>query len=164
MKDRTNISHAFYKNSDSQFFITNGISTLKKVSGFKIFGVAISFLLGICSLIYLFLVGFANLLKHKSSFITLPIFFVFSAILMLLISFFFIANQSFMNIGDATTGNIVLAIGSTVLPIFAVITVILTLKINKQYLKNVNFWMTIFVIQFCLLLILNNLLPIITWK
>ncbi len=163
MKDRTNISHAFYKNSEGKLLITNGVNTLKKVSGFKILGIATSLLLGIFSLIYLFITGCINLIKYKFDFKNKPIFWVFTAILTLFISFAFIATNSFMNMGDLSFGNVLLALATLLIPLFSVVTLILITK-KKKYTHTLSFWTTIFLIQFCVLLIANNLMPIIMWK
>lgn len=164
MKDRTNISHSFYKSDDENLLITDGVKTMKKISGLKILGIASSLLIGLLGLLYLFITSCKYFIKYKRSFINQPIFWVFIAILTLLFSFVFIANQSFMNIGDATIGNIVLAFGSIILPALVITTLILTVKTQKQYSQTLNFWATIFVLQFCILLIVNKLLPIIMWK
>ena len=164
MKDRTNISHAFYTIGDGDLLITNGTKTLKKVSGLKIVGIACSILFGLLGLIYLFVVGCINLIKYKLDFIHQPLLWVFFPILTWFISSFFIANHSFMSIGDINTGNILLAIGSVLLPIFSVVSLVLIVKAQKKYLHTLNFWTTLFVIQFWGLFITNDLIPIIMWK
>ena len=164
MKDRTNISHAFYTTADGELLITDGTKTIKKVSGLKILGLACRILLGLLGLIYLFIIGCINLIKYKLDFRNKPLFWVFIAILTLIISFVFIANQPFMKIGDLTIGNILLALASIIMPLFSFVSVILIIKTQKKYLQTLNFWATVFLIQFCVLLITNKLMPIIMWK
>ncbi len=164
MKDRTNISHAFFTTTDGEFLITDGVKTSKKVSGLKILGIAASLFLGISGLIYLFIVGCINLIKYKLDFMNKPQFWVFISILTLIVSFAFIAVQPFMNMGDLTVGNILLALATLLIPVFSVVSFILMIKTQKLYLNNLIFWTTIFVIQFCILLFANNLIPITMWK
>ena len=164
MKDRTDISHGFYKSDNGNLLITDGVRTIKKISGLKILGVASSLFLGLLGLLYLLVISGRDFIKHKQNFKSKPIFWVTIPIVILLISFVFIANQSFMNMGDKTTGNLVLALGSITLPVFALTTLILTIRTQKQYFKTLNFWATIFVIQFCILLFLNKIMPIIMWN
>jgi CubicO group peptidase (beta-lactamase class C family) len=164
MNDRTKISHSFYKSDDGTFLITDGVKTIKKVNGLKILGIASSLLLGLLGILYLLVVSFRDIIVYKFNFIKQPILWVFIAILTLLISFVFIANQSFLNMGDATIGNILLAFSSMILPVAAIATMALTVRVQKKYLHSLYFWATIFVIQFCGLLSISNLLPIIMWK
>jgi CubicO group peptidase (beta-lactamase class C family) len=164
MKDRTNISHSFYNSEDGTYLITDGVKTIKKVSGLKILAIACSLLLGLLGLTYLFVVGCIKFIKYKIAIIHQPIFWVFMAILIWVISFIFIANQSFIKLGNFSTGNILLAIGSVSLPVFSVTSLVMILKTQKRYLYTLNFWTTVFVIQFCVLLITNKLMPIIMWK
>ena len=164
MKDRSNISHVFYSNDHKDLLISDGVKTLKKVSVFKIIGVVISLTLGISALVYVFVVGCIHLLKYKLQFIKSTLFWVFIAILTLIISIALISAQPFMKMGDMTIGNILLFLGTLQLPIFSIVSFILCLKTQKHYLHNLNFWGIVLIMQFCLLLIANNLMPIIMWK
>jgi len=144
--------------------ITDGVNTIKKASGFKIIGIAISLLLGLLGIVYLFIVGCVKLAKHKIDFRNQKLFWVFMAILTLIISFAFIATQPFMRMGDMTIGNIILALGSTLIPIFSFASLFLTIKSKTKFLNRFNFWAILFVLQFSVLLMMNKLLPIIMWK
>jgi CubicO group peptidase (beta-lactamase class C family) len=164
MQDRTSISHAFYKTDNGDLLITDGVKTIRKVSGLKILGIATILFLGLLGIIYLFIVGFVKLIKHKIKFINHPEFWVFISIMILLISFGFIATQPFMRMGDKTIGNILLWISSMIIPVFAVVSLVLTIKTQKRYLQTLTFWTTVFVLQFCIILMINKLIPIIMWQ
>ena len=164
MKDRTSITHAFYKKTNGNLLITDGVKTIKKVSGFKIAGITTSLLLGLLGIVHLFVIGCVKLVKHKIDFINQPLFWVFISILTLIISLAFIATQPFMKMGDITIGNIILAVGSTLLPIFSVASLFLTIKSKTKFLNSFNFWAILLVLQSSFLLIMNKLLPIIMWK
>ncbi|MCU0385208.1 MAG: serine hydrolase [Flavihumibacter sp.] len=164
MNDRTGISHAFYRDVEGAYLITDGVKTIKKVSGAKIFTTAGSLILGLSGILYLFIVGIVHLFKNKGAFIQSPLFWIFLSIIVIVIAAFFIANQGFIRMGDFTIGNILLAIGSMILPLFAFVSVILQIKLQDKYYLKVSFWASIVVLQWCLLLLANNLLPIILWK
>jgi CubicO group peptidase (beta-lactamase class C family) len=164
MKDRIKISHAFYKDTDGELVITDGVKTIKKISGLKIIGIASSLVLGISGLVSLFISGCINLMKSKLAFKNNPVVWVFISISTLILSFASITAQPFMSMGDLTIGNFLLATATLMLPIFSIITFILIIKRQRMYLHSLSFWSTVFVIQFCVLLIANNLMPLILWK
>lgn len=164
MKDRTEISHAFYKNVDGEYLLTDGVKTLKKVNEAKIFTAAGSLILGLSGLLYLFIIGFIQLIKNKGTFVTSPLFWIFLPIVTIAIAIFFIANQSFLRMGEFTFGNFLLAMGSMILPFFAILSLILQMKLQERYYLKISFWASIVVFQWCLLLLANNLLPILLWK
>ncbi len=164
MKDRTKISHAFYKNDNGEMFITDGVSTVKKISGFKILSIAISLFLGLFSMLSLFILDCIYLFKYNLDFKKYPQFWLFLAILSLVISIILIINQPFMKMGDLTFGNLLLTISTLLVPLFSVVSLALMIKKQKLYLRTFSFWATLFIIQFCVLLMTNNLMPIFMWK
>ena len=164
MKDRTHISHSFYSNDQGDLLISDGIKTLKKISALKILGIAVSLTLGILALLYLFVRGGIILLKYKLESKNKFLFWVFIAILTLIISIALISTQSFMKMGDIPPGSILLFLATLLLPIFSLVSFILYIKTQKHYLYNFNFWAIVLVMQFCILLISNDLIPIIMWK
>ncbi|MCG7858681.1 beta-lactamase family protein [Flavihumibacter sediminis] len=164
MEDRTHISHAFYKTTDGEHMITDGVKTIKKVMGLKIAAIAASLFLGLAGLIYMLIVGFINLAKYKSGFRRQPIFWLFVSILTMLVSIGLIATQPFMRMGDMTAGNILLALSTALMPVFSIVTMVSTLKTNRKGIYPMNFWASISVIQFCGLLITNDLMPLIMWR
>ncbi|MBX2901671.1 MAG: beta-lactamase family protein [Cyclobacteriaceae bacterium] len=164
MSDRTNISHSFYKNDAGDLLITDGIRTVKKISGLEIVALATSFLLGIAAIVWILISGFLRLIRSRSYFMHHPFFLAFISILLVLISFGLIANQPFIRLGDITFGNVVLAAGSALIPLLSVISLIFTIKKKNKFWKSVDFWMLILIIQFCVLLTANKLLPMIMWR
>jgi CubicO group peptidase (beta-lactamase class C family) len=164
MRDRTNVSHSFYKSAEKDLFITDGIKTIKKVSGLKILCIASSLFLGLLGLVYVFIHGCKNLIKHKLAYRKLPMFWSFVAILTLIVSIILFVNQPFMNLGDNTISNYFLAFSTLLLPILSVFTLFLIVKEQKKYLQTSSFWAVIFVLQFCVILIANKLIPVILWQ
>ncbi|MEJ5963778.1 serine hydrolase domain-containing protein [Pedobacter immunditicola] len=164
MKDRTTISHTFYRTADGEFVITDGLKTMKKVHGLKILSIACSLFLGLVGLVYVFIAGCISLIKHKIDFRNQPIFWLFLSILILIFSFILIANQPFMQMGDVTIGNILLAVATTLIPVFSVVSLFLTVKMKHRSFHIFNFLAILFVFQFSVLLIMNDLMPIVMWK
>lgn len=162
--DRTHISHTFYISPDGVLLISDGVKTLKKVNGLSIIAIGLSLLLGIFALIYLFFLGMIKLVVYQLDFKTQPIFWIFIAMLILFISIAFISTQPFMHIGNLNTGNALLFLATLILPLFTIVSFLLMIKKGKKVLRNLSFWATILVLQFCMLLLVNNLLPIIMWK
>jgi len=164
MKDRTTISHTFYKTADGEFIITDGLNTMKKVNDLKILSIACSLFLGLSGLVYVFIAGCISLLKHEIDFRKQPIFWLFVSILILIFSFIVIANQPFMRMGDMTFGNILLAVATTLIPVFSVVYLYLTVKMKHRSYHTFNFLAILFVLQFSVLLMMNGLMPIVMWK
>ena len=164
MNDRTNVSHTFYTTADGTLFISDGVKTMKKINGFNIIAIGLSLLLGLIALLYLFVLGSINLIKYKFKFKTLPIFWVFIAIVLLFISIGIIYTQPFMHMGNLNIENALLFLATLILPLFTLTTFILMIKKEGKVYRNLIFWSTIMVLQFCVLLIVNNLLPVVMWK
>ena len=164
MPDRTNISHAFYTSGNGDLLITDGVKTVKKVSGIKIIAIATSLLLGLIGMLCLFIAGCAKFIKHKLDFVHHPGFWLFTAILTLLLSIACIATQPFMRLGDRTPGNVLLFISTILIPVFASVSLILTIKAPGKFVNSLTFWISVFVLQFCAVLIANKLMPIVMWQ
>lgn len=164
MNDRTDISHSFYTSPDGGLFITDGVKTIRKVSGLKILAIAVSLLLGLCGLLYLLISGCVQLVKLKGNFSKHPEFWAFIPVLTMLISFVFIVTQPFMRMGDRTIGNILLATSTALIPVGTFVSFLFSLTKQRRFLYSFTSWALIFVLQFCVLLLSHQLLPIIMWK
>ena len=164
MSDRTNVSHSFYTSATNEQYITDGVKTLKKISGFKIVAIAASIIAGMAGMLYVFITGWIKLAKNKLSFFRMPLSWIFTALLSFVGSIILIATQPFMEMGNRSIGNILLALSTVLIPTFAMVSVFLYIKTEKRYSEKVSFWALICILQFCALLIANNLMPMILWK
>jgi hypothetical protein len=164
MSDRTNVSHSFYTSATNEQYITDGVKTLKKISGFKIVAIAASIIAGLAGMLYVFITGWIKLAKYKLSFFRMPLSWIFTALLSFVGSIILIATQPFMEMGNRSIGNILLALSTVLIPTFAMVSVFLYIKTEKRYSEKVSFWALICILQFCALLIANNLMPMIMWK
>ncbi len=162
MKDRTTISHAFYRTADGELLLTDGFKTIKKVSGLKIISLAGSLLLGLFGLVYVFLVGCINLIKHKIHFRNHPLFWIFISILTMIFSFIFIASQSFMELGDLTFGNILLTVATCILPLALVLGIVRYIRSRHECMK-IDLLTMVLLLQWVILLTYWGLIPFRLW-
>ncbi|RPA68018.1 class A beta-lactamase-related serine hydrolase [Cyclobacteriaceae bacterium YHN15] len=164
MNNRTNISHVFYKNENEDLLVTDGLRTIRKIHGLTIIGIATSLLLGMLGIVYVFILGTVRLIRFKTDLKQHPNFWTFVSILIVIISFIFIANQPFVRMGDMTAGNLILAIGTSLIPLLSLISLILIVKSKKKFVITFDFWAVVFIIQLSILLIVNKLIPVVMWS
>ncbi|MDF7822238.1 serine hydrolase [Runella sp. MFBS21] len=163
-QDKVEASHYFYVNEKNRKFITNGLLTLRKVNGWQLSAIAVILALGVLSILYVLFWSTFKSIKRPQSFLKHPLLACFLSILILLLAIPFMIAQPFMSIGDRTIGNMILALGTFMLPLGASISLFVCLQNEKQFLKKLNFWSLTFILLFCILLIINNLLPLTLWK
>lgn len=164
MSDRTNISHSFYKNDTGDLLITDGLRTAKKISGLELVALATSFILGLAAIVWILISSIIRLIRSRSHFMHHPIFLSFISILLVLISFGLIVNQPFIRLGDITFGNVVLAASSALMPLLSIASLVQVIQSNKRFWAVADLWVLVFIIQFCALLVTNNLMPMVMWR
>ena len=158
-EDRVKPSHVLFKN-DTTPMISDGLVTYEKVSLFYLGLMWLSLILGLVGIIIILFRGFyllfqKQLFNHNQT-ITLP----FLSIIGLLIPFPFLLNQSFLNLGDFTFANILLAIAtgfSTLAMIFGI------RKIWKNKTLTIDTIGTLFILQWTLVLIYWGIFPFRLW-
>lgn len=159
-KDRVKPSHVFYKNGNTPM-ISDGLVTYEKVSSFYLGLMWLNLILGLVGIIIILLRGFyllfqKQLFKHNQI-ITLP----FLSIIGLLIPFPFLLNQSFLNLGDFTFANVLLAIVTGTLPIAMIFG---TIKIWRNKTPTIDAIGTLFILQWTVILIYWALIPFRLWS
>ncbi len=165
IEGRTNISHSFYKSENGKLLITDGISTIEKVSGIKILLIAISVVLGFVSMAYLLLSSVYQSIKFKRTFLNQPIFYVSFALLTIVASVPFLFTQPFISLGDKTIGNIMLYIGTILLPLLTFVSIIKYIKFDKtEWVYKFDYLSLFLVLQLSTLLLFNDLIPFALWK
>ncbi len=158
-EDRVKPSHVLYKN-DTTPMISDGLVTYEKVSLFYLGLMWLSLILGLVGIIIILFRGFyllfqKQLFNHNQT-ITLP----FLSIIGLLIPFPFLLNQSFLNLGDFTFANILLAIATG----FSPLTMIFGIrKIWKNKTLTIDTIGTLFILQWTLVLIYWGIFPFRLW-
>jgi len=158
-KDRVNPSHVFYKN-DNTPIISDGLVTYEKVSSFYLGLMWLNLILGLVGIIIILIRGFYLLFQKRlfkrNQIITLP----FLSLIGLLIPFPFLLNQSFLNLGDFTFANVLLAIATGILPIAMIFG---TIKIWRNKTPTIDTIGTLFILQWTVILIFWGLFPFRLW-
>lgn len=158
-EDRVKPSHVLYKN-DTTPMISDGLVTYEKVSLFYLGLMWLSLILGLVGIIIILFRGFyllfqKQLFNHNQT-ITLP----FLSIIGLLIPFPFLLNQSFLNLGDFTFANILLAIATGFSPLAMIFG---NRKIWKNKTLTIDTIGTLFILQWTLVLIYWGIFPFRLW-
>ena len=164
MADRINISHSFYQNGEGEFCITEGTRTIRKTNGLVLLTIAASMLLGMLAIAYAFVTGIVGFIRFRTTYWRHPGFWTFLPILTTIVAIILIANQPFLRLGDKTIGSITLAVGTSLMPLLSLLSLILMIRQKPGFLYRVSFWATLFILQFSLLLMANNLIPLILWR
>lgn len=159
-EDRVNSSHVLYKNG-SVPIISDGLVTYEKVNTTYLALMWLSLILGLIGIIVIFLRGFYLLFKKKLfknyQIIRLP----FLSIVGLLIPFPFLLNQSFLNLGDFTFANILLAIATGALPLAMIFG---SIKIWRSKTLTIDALGTLFILQWTVILIYWGVIPFRLWS
>ena len=158
-EDRVKPSHVLYKNETTPM-ISDGLVTYEKVSLFYLGLMWLSLILGLVGIIIILFRGFyllfqKQLFNHNQT-ITLP----FLSIIGLLIPFPFLLNQSFLNLGDFTFANILLAIATGFSPLAMIFGI---RKIWKNKTLTIDTIGTLFILQWILVLIYWGIFPFRLW-
>ena len=158
-EDRVKPSHVLYKN-DTTPMISDGLVTYEKVSLFYLGLMWLSLILGLVGIIIILFRGFyllfqKQLFNHNQT-ITLP----FLSIIGLLIPFPFLLNQSFLNLGDFTFANILLAIATGFSPLAMIFGI---RKIWENKTLTIDTIGTLFILQWTLVLIYWGIFPFRLW-
>jgi hypothetical protein len=159
-EDRVNPSHVLYKNG-SVPIISDGLVTYEKVNTTYLALMWLSLILGLTGIIFIFFRGFYLLFQKKlfknNQIITFP----FLSILGLLIPIPFLLNQSFLNLGDFTFANILLAIVTGTLPIAMIFG---SRKIWIKKTLTIDATGTLFILQWTVILIYWSVIPFRLWS
>lgn len=157
--DRVKASHVFYK-SDNTPMISDGLVTYEKVSTFYLGLMWLSLILGLVGIMIILFRGFYLLFQKQlfknNQILTLP----FLSIIGLLIPLPFLLNQSFLNLGDFTFANILLAIVTGFLPLAMIFG---SRKILQNKTLTIDTVGTLFILQWALVLIYWGVLPLRLW-
>jgi len=159
-QDRVRASHALYQNDNTQI-ISDGLTTYKKVSVLYLGAMWLSLIFGLLGIIIILIRGFYFFVKKKlftgNQILSVP----FVSIIFLFVPFPFLLNQSFLNLGDLTFANILLAIVTGIFPL-AMIFGLTRIRRNKSSLIDVLG--ILFALQWAIILMFWNLIPFRLWS
>lgn len=161
---RTETSHIFYKDASGLAYISDGFSSLKKISGYYLAAQWISFLLGCSGLICLAFAGLLQTIRLKRKIFYDNAFGAFLAVLFLLIPIPFLIFQPFSSIGDLSAASVLLFISTCLFPLGLIYTFVLYLKRGLRGLKNkLIFAAVLFSLQWVFVLTIWGLVPFRLW-
>lgn len=159
-EDRVHPSHVLYKNGATPI-ISDGLVTYEKINTINLAFIWLSFILGLLGILFIFCRGFYLFFQKRLFKKNQIIMFPFLSILGLLIPIPFLLNQSFLNLGDITIANILLAIVTAFLPIAMIIGLI---KIWRHKPIVIDLIGILFILQWIIILIYWNVIPFRLWS
>ncbi|GAB3201964.1 CubicO group peptidase (beta-lactamase class C family) [Pontibacter aydingkolensis] len=158
-------SHAFYKDADGQQFITTGLSTIRKTNGLYILLGWLSIAAGLAGIIFLLFSWLYKLITLRKESWRHPLVWHFIAVAIILSAMLFLLNQSFVSLGDKTSGSVLLATGTFLLPALTAVSTYKFLRSDLSTLvAKVDLLALVFVLQLTVVLFLNGLIPLMLWK
>ncbi len=157
-------SNVFYKDNSDKIYISDGFSTLRKVSGYYLLAYWVSFALGCIGLIFLLFSAIFQAVRSKKQILLNPIFASFLATLFLLVPIPFFFFQSFVALGDKTTASLLLFISTCFLPLGFIFSFVQYLRNGLSSLINkFNFIAIILALQWIVVLFIWGLIPFRLW-
>jgi len=158
-QDRVRASHVLYQKNNTQL-ISDGLVTYEKVSGLYLGLMWLSLILGLSGIVIIITRGFYLLIQKKLYTDKQILAFPFTSIILLFLPIPFLLNQSFLNLGDLTFANLLLAIVTGILPI-AMVLGLMRIRRNKPFL--IDALGVLFVLQWAIVLISWNVIPFRLW-
>ena len=161
--DKIKPSHYLYEQG-AERFITSGISTLRQISGWKIWLTVSSILLGLGGWMIILFAGMIQTFRYKKRMLKRPIIWAFFGICLLTLSLVLTASAGMIQLGDKHPGTVLLYTSSILLPVLLAVTLLVYLKSRQTVWHSAGFWASCMVLQMVLLLLLNGLIPLATWQ
>lgn len=162
--DRATTSHVFYRGEEGEYLVSDGFQTYEKVAAAYLIAHWISVFLGLSGLAWLLFIGTLSLIRHRLKMFQRPEAPAFIALVLLFAPIPFFLAQSFMALGDPTLASRLLAAVTLLLPIGVLLTAWLTKKKwNASRIDLLNGAAAVFVLQWCVVLVLAGMLPFRLW-
>ena len=161
LEDRAETSHAFYE-SGSNLYFTDGLKSVRKINGWVLFFLWLSFGAGLLALLVIFILGTYRVFKERKAFVGTPIFWVYVGVLSFLLPVPFFLTQPFVEIGNKSIAAFLLMAASVALTFCTVAALIKLVKTVKTEPKT-TVLLTISAAQFVVLLAFWGLVPLRIW-
>lgn len=160
--DRMRASHVLFVSEDGSRMFNNGVRSHRQMPLPAFLGLWVSLLLGLAGLLYVLLVGAWRLLvKGARSRASLAI---AAAPLMLTITALpFLFSQSFMQLGDPTTGNILLAVATCLMPFAMLAGTLLWFRQARPWRIKADLLALVAALQLLLVLAWWDVRPYVAW-
>lgn len=154
----------FLYEDGSQLYLTTGISTLQKVSGWKVFALSVSCLSGLLGLLLVCCSGIYQAVKWRSKFFTRPLAWSFLGMVLFITAVIMVAAGGMIHTGNKNAGSVLLWIGTILLPVLSLVSLFFYAKKGRMVLGTTGFWAIILLVQFAIVLYIYGLIPLSTWK
>ncbi len=162
--DRVTTSHAFFRGDNGEYLLSDGFQTYEKVSTAYLMAHLASVFLGLAGLVWILVVGSVSLIRHRSKMLRRPEAPAYLATVLLFAPIPFFLNQSFMALGDMTLASALLALVTALLPLGMFLTVLFATKTwTTARMGLSNGVAAALVLQWCLVLAANGMLPFRLW-
>jgi CubicO group peptidase (beta-lactamase class C family) len=163
--DRSTTSHVFLRGEDGAYRLSDGFQSYQKVPTSYLVAHWLSVAIGLIGLGWLLVIGLFSLLRYRSKFLSRVEAPAFLALLLLLVPVPFFLGQSFMVLGDITVASVLLALVTLLLPLGLVLTLHRVRAYYRvQVLARLHGLAALFLLQWCVVLVLAGLLPLRLWS
>lgn len=161
---RTETSHVFYRDGSGESFLTTGATTLKKISGWKIYLTTTSVVLGVAAAILLILGFIINFCRRQWKYFKSPSMSCTSILILFTLSLLVVSSIDVIRIGNKSLPTMLVYASTLLLPIGCFVSLIKYSSTLSKSIKRIDFWLIVLVSQFITILWLYNLIPFATWE
>jgi CubicO group peptidase (beta-lactamase class C family) len=164
-ENRDTTSHVLTRGEQGEYLLSDGFKNYAKVNAAFIFLLAASLIAGLSGIVWFFVAGLLSIARYRSKALRRPETPALFGIIGLLLPIPLYLTQSFMAIGDLTPASALLAMASLALPLSMVVT-LLRVKAMPTLgpVLFVHCLAAISVIQWCLVLAIFGMLPVMMWR
>ena len=162
--NRTTRSHVFFRGADGEYLISDGFLTYERVPTAYLVAHWSSISLGLCGLVWILIAGSISLVRYRFEMFRRPEASAYLASVLLFAPIPLFLTQSFMALGDFTLASAILALVTLLLPIGMLLTSLLARKTWKTArIDFLNGTAAVSVLQWCVVLAANGILPFRLW-
>jgi len=164
-RNRDTTSHVLMRGEQGEYLLSDGFNTFEKVNTAYLLALAASLIAGLAGISWFLLAGLLSMLRYRSSAFGRPETPALLGVLGLFLPVPLFLSQSFMAIGDLTPASVLLAVASFALPVTMVVTLMKACARRPLGpVQKFHCLAAISVIQWCLVLVVFGLLPIMMWR
>lgn len=160
--DRMRPSHVLYISEDGSRMFSNGIRSHRQMPLITFAALWISLLLGLAGLSYVLLVGAWRLLA-KGPRTSAPLKIAVAPLLLTIAALPFLLSQSFMQLGDPTIGNVLLAAATHLMPFAVLAGILLWFRQARHTRARADLLALAAALQLLLVLSWWGVLPYVAW-
>jgi len=161
--DRETNSHVLFEDNKGTQFLSDGLYTYQKTPWLTMYSLWGSLLIGLIGLFYIFIAGSVSIVRREMS-PSDELFMPFVSIIALLFPIPLFFQQSFLQMGEMTSGSLSLAIVTGLLPIGMIIGLVIGFRKQKKTIfERLNLVFISGALQWLVLLAFWGMLPFRLW-